>query len=54
MISNHNMHLDQAMLLGAMPSRFRQRVAIAAAASDIFRNRVRGFLSALLGRLTVP
>ena len=30
-ISNHNMHLDQAMLLRAMPHGFRQRVAIAAA-----------------------
>ncbi|MFN0147836.1 MAG: AMP-binding protein, partial [Dehalococcoidia bacterium] len=48
-ISNHNMHLDQSMLLRAMPRGFRQRVAIAAAASDIFGNRVRGFGSALLG-----
>ena len=48
-ISNHNMHLDQAMLLRSMPSRFRQRVAIAAAASDIFGNRIRGFGAGLLG-----
>ena len=48
-ISNHNMHMDQTMLLRAMPRGFRQRVAIAAAASDIFGNRVRGFGSALLG-----
>jgi len=48
-ISNHNMHLDQSMLLMAMPSAFRQRVAIAAAATDIFGNRFRGFFSALLG-----
>ncbi len=48
-ISNHNMHLDGSMLLRSMPSGFRQRVAIAAAASDIFGNRVRGFGSALLG-----
>ncbi len=48
-ISNHNMHLDQAMLLRAMPHGFRQRVAIAAAASDIFGNRFRGFWASLLG-----
>jgi long-chain acyl-CoA synthetase len=48
-ISNHNMHLDQSMLLMAMPSDFRQRIAIAAAATDIFGNRFRGFWSALLG-----
>ncbi len=48
-ISNHNMHLDQGMLLRAMPDQFRDRLAIAAAASDIFGNRIRGFGSALLG-----
>lgn len=48
-ISNHNMHLDQAMLLRSMPRGFRQRVAIAAAASDIFGNRLRGFGASLLG-----
>ncbi len=48
-VSNHNMHLDQALLLRSMPSRFRQRVAIAAAASDIFGNRFRGFGASLLG-----
>lgn len=48
-ISNHNMHLDQGMLLRAMPDEFRERLAIAAAASDIFGNRIRGFGSALLG-----
>jgi len=48
-ISNHNMHLDQAMLLRSMPAKFRGRVAIAAAASDIFGNRLRGFFAGLLG-----
>ena len=48
-VANHNMHLDQAMLLRAMPHSFRQRVAIAAAASDIYGNPVRGFLASLLG-----
>lgn len=48
-ISNHNMHLDQAMLLRSMPHGFRQKVTIAAAASDIFGNRLRGFGASLLG-----
>ena len=48
-VSNHNMHVDGAMLLRALPHGFRQRVAVAAAASDIFGNRLRGFWSALLG-----
>lgn len=48
-ISNHNMHLDTAMLLKSMPRRLRTRVAIAAAASDIFGNRIRGFSAGLLG-----
>jgi long-chain acyl-CoA synthetase len=48
-VSNHNMHLDGSMLLRSMPHSFRQRVAIAAAASDIFGNRLRGFLASLLG-----
>lgn len=48
-ISNHNMHLDQAMLLRSMPHGFRQKVTIAAAASDIFGSRWRGFGASLLG-----
>ncbi len=48
-VSNHCQHVDMANLLRAMPTGFRQRVAIAAAASDIFGNPVRGFGSALLG-----
>ena len=48
-ISNHNMHVDGSMLLRSMPHGFRQRVAIAAAASDIFGNRLRGFGASLLG-----
>lgn len=48
-VSNHNMHLDMAMLLRALPINFRQRVSIAAAATDIFGNRYRGFLAGLLG-----
>lgn len=48
-ISNHNMHLDHGMILRAMPNRVRERIAIAAAASDIYGNRVRGFFTSLLG-----
>jgi 1-acyl-sn-glycerol-3-phosphate acyltransferase len=43
------MHLDSMMLLGAMPSHFRDHVAIAAAANDIFGNPIRGFFARLLG-----
>jgi 1-acyl-sn-glycerol-3-phosphate acyltransferase len=49
LIANHCMHLDMALLLRAMPPELRRRMAIAAAASDIFGNPVRGFGSALLG-----
>jgi 1-acyl-sn-glycerol-3-phosphate acyltransferase len=48
-ISNHNMHLDHAMILRSMPLRFRERIAIAAAANDIYGNRFRGFFTSLLG-----
>lgn len=48
-ISNHNMRLDQTMLLRAMPGRFRRRVSIAAAAADIYGNRLRGFGASLFG-----
>lgn len=48
-VSNHNMHVDGSLLLRSMPQGFRQRVAIAAAASDIFGNRLRGFGASLLG-----
>ncbi len=40
-ISNHNMHLDWGILLAAMPGRFRRRLMVAAAATDIFGNPVR-------------
>ncbi len=48
-ISNHNMHLDHAMIMRSLPIRFRERLSIAAAASDIYGNRFRGFLTSLLG-----
>ncbi|MBI5947497.1 MAG: 1-acyl-sn-glycerol-3-phosphate acyltransferase [Chloroflexi bacterium] len=48
-VSNHNMHLDWAMLLSAMPGRFRRRVMVGAASRDIYGNRVRGFGASLVG-----
>jgi long-chain acyl-CoA synthetase len=48
-ISNHNMRLDSAVLVWAMPRGFRQRLSIAASAEDMFENRVKGFMIALLG-----
>jgi len=48
-VSTHNMHLDPSILLRAFSPRFRDRVAIAAAAENIYANPVRGFLASLLG-----
>jgi long-chain acyl-CoA synthetase len=48
-ISNHNMHLDQSVLLAALPRRVRRRMSIAAAADDIYGNRVRAFGASLVG-----
>jgi long-chain acyl-CoA synthetase len=48
-VSNHNMHLDTALLLRSMPIEFRRKVAVAAAASDIFGSRIRGFGAGLVG-----
>lgn len=48
-ICTHNLHMDQSIVLRAFTPRFRDRVAIAAAAEDIYANRVRGFLASLLG-----
>lgn len=48
-VSNHNMHLDHSMIMRALSPRFRARLAIAAAANDIYGNRFRGFLTSLIG-----
>jgi long-chain acyl-CoA synthetase len=48
-VSNHNMHLDIAMLMRSLPFGFRKRVSVAAAASDIFGNPFRGFWAGFLG-----
>lgn len=49
LVANHCLHLDNPLILKALPSGLRRRTAIAAAADDIFGNRIRGALAALLG-----
>jgi 1-acyl-sn-glycerol-3-phosphate acyltransferase len=48
-ISNHNMRLDPAILVWSMPRGFRQRLAIAASAEDMFESRWKAFWIELLG-----
>jgi 1-acyl-sn-glycerol-3-phosphate acyltransferase len=48
-IANHCSHLDNALILAALPAARRRRLAIAAAADTIFRRRGKGMLAALLG-----
>jgi long-chain acyl-CoA synthetase len=45
---NHCLHFDNGIILTAIPLGWRWRLAVAAAADDIFGNRIRGFLSAVL------
>jgi 1-acyl-sn-glycerol-3-phosphate acyltransferase len=45
--ANHHSHLDTAVLLSALPGRFRNKVFIAAAADYFFTNRLAGGASAL-------
>jgi long-chain acyl-CoA synthetase len=52
--ANHCAHLDNAFIIVALPKRFRRRLAIAAAAADIFGPRhfglpIKGTLAQLLG-----
>ena len=44
---NHHSHFDTAVLLDALPSRFRAKVAVAAAGDYFFDTRVKAVLSAL-------
>ena len=48
-VSNHNMHPDWAMLMTAMPGKFRRQVILAAAADDIYGNRLQGLSASLVG-----
>ena len=48
-VGNHNMHMDAWMLFRALPNKLRYRMAIAAAASDIFGSRFRGLTASFLG-----
>ncbi|HZQ36872.1 MAG TPA: lysophospholipid acyltransferase family protein [Dehalococcoidia bacterium] len=48
-IANHCSHLDNALILAALPAARRRRLAIAAAADTIFKRRGNGMLAALLG-----
>jgi long-chain acyl-CoA synthetase len=47
--ANHHLHNDNALILCAIPLRWRWKLSVAAAADDIFGNPFRGFLAALLG-----
>lgn len=44
---NHHSHLDTALLLAAIPARFRERTVVAAGADYFFDKRPKAFLSAL-------
>jgi long-chain acyl-CoA synthetase len=47
--ANHHLHNDSAVILSAIPFRWRRKLSVAAAADDIFGDRWRGFMSAFLG-----
>ena len=46
---NHHLHNDVGIMLTRFPLRLRWRLSAAAAADDIFGNRLRGFAAALIG-----
>ncbi len=48
-VSNHNMHPDWAMLMTAMPGKFRRKLIVAAAADDIYGNRFQGLSASVVG-----
>jgi len=52
-VANHNSHMDTPVILRALPSRWRRRTAVAAAA-DYFYDKRRNALSASLVFGTVP
>ncbi|MGQ0744877.1 MAG: lysophospholipid acyltransferase family protein [Acidimicrobiales bacterium] len=45
--ANHHSHLDTALVLGALPERFRHRAVTAAAADYFFSSRLAGAVSSL-------
>jgi long-chain acyl-CoA synthetase len=47
--ANHHLHNDNALILCAIPVRWRWKLSVAAAADDIFGSWWRGFISALIG-----
>lgn len=49
LIANHHLHNDVGLILSHLPSELRSRLSVAAAADDIFGNRLRGFGAALIG-----
>ncbi len=49
LVANHHLHNDVGLILTHLPAASRWRLSVAAAADDIFGNRVRGFGAALIG-----
>ena len=47
--ANHHLHNDNALIICAIPLRWRWKLSVAAAADDIFGQRVRGFIAAFMG-----
>lgn len=47
-VANHASHLDAPLILGALPPRIRQRLAVGAAADYFFDSRVRATVTTLL------
>ena len=45
---NHNLHWDNGIILSTIPLAWRWRLAVAAAADDVFGNRLNGLFSAVL------
>jgi long-chain acyl-CoA synthetase len=45
---NHCLHWDNGIILTSIPLRWRWRLAVAAAADDVFGNRLNGFFSSVL------
>jgi long-chain acyl-CoA synthetase len=48
-VPNHHLHTDNAIILSSLPIIWRWRLSVAAAADDIFGNRLKGLGAAVLG-----